>query len=188
MSEEFTTMDEFLDSKKEADDVFMSNFNEVIKEDYKNININTDKFFYQPQIKDEKCIFNIVGYYESGKPSVKICEIPFYQDKLICIAHIYDNENINALKETKYIELVSLILNKEKYDMKISLRLDISNEIIENDKSVYTGKFCTYFKYKKDEKKIEKKLQTLKKYPGSNKSVELLVKELLNPIIIDNYE
>lgn len=188
MSDEFISMNKFLDSNKEGEDVFMSNFNEVIKEDYKNTNINTDKFFYQPQIKDEKCAFNIIGYYEIGKPMVKICEIPFYKDKLICIAHLYDNDNLNTLKETKYIEIISLVLNKQDYDMKISLRLDINDEIIENNKSVYIGNFCTYFKYKKDDKKIEKKLQTLKKYPGSTKSIELLVKELLNPIIIDNYE
>jgi hypothetical protein len=186
--EEFTTMDSFLEAKEESNDTFMSNFNDVIKEDYKNTNIKSEHFFYQPQITDEKCRFNIVGYYESGKPMVKICEIPFNNDKILCIAHLYDSDNIKNVTETKYIEIISLILNKENYDMKISLRLDITEELIEQGKPVYAGKYCTYFKYKKLDKNIEKKLQTLKKYPGSGKTIELLVKELLNPLIIDNYE
>lgn len=195
-SDEFINMNDFLTSQQENEEnnvTAYSNFSDVIREDYlKSDNLdkleNKEKYLYQPQFKeDNACELKIVGYSEEGvRPMVKISEFTFLNDKWLIIAHLFNLEDINNINETKnYIDIISIVLNKENFDMKISLRYTI-NEKLSQDK--FKGKFAIFFSYKKSEKEELIKIRDLEKFPGNNKAIEFLVKELLNPNIIDKYE
>ena len=194
MEDEFINMNDFLHQEnKEKDGVTAySNFSDVIREDYlKSDNLdnleNKEKYLYQPQFKDDNiCELKIVGYSEEGiKPMVKINEFDFMKDKWLIIAHLFNLDDLNNISEKSFINILSIVLNKENYDMKLSLRYTI-NEKISKDK--FKGTFSIFFAYKKSENEELIKIRDLEKFPGNNKAIEFLVKELLNPNIIDKYE
>ena len=190
--EEFVNMNDFLKDQDipEEKPSNYSNFSDVIREDYFKLgnldNLeNKEKYLYQPQFKEDNiCELKIVGYSNEGvKPMVKINEFNFLYDKWLIIAHLFNLEDINNMKT--HLDIISIILNKEDYDMKITLRYTITEKI---NKDKFNGNFSIFFAYKKSEKEELIKIRDLDKFPGNNKAIEFLVKELINPIIIDKYE
>jgi hypothetical protein len=188
--EEFMKMDDFLINKDKPEENCYSNFSDVIRDDYLKLDNldnleNKEKYLYQPQFKEENiCQLKIVGYSDKGvKPVVKINEFNFLYDKWLIIAHLFNLEDINNMKD--HLDIISIVLNKEDYDMKISLRYIITEKIT---KDKFNGNFAIFFAYKKSENEELIKIRDLDKFPGNNKAIEFLVKELINPIIIDKYE
>jgi hypothetical protein len=190
-NDDMIDMNQFIESNTEQSIEPYSNFNDVIKEDYNeteiNETVNKDNYFYQPQFTDEKniCILKVVGYQDEGKkPVVKIGEFDFVKDKWLILSHLYNNNEIEKInnKEMKYIDIFSIVLNKDNIDMAISIRYTIK-EIIENKK--FKGIFHSIARYKKT-KEGEKTiiLKELKNF-NINKGIEILIKEMLNPNIID---
>lgn len=195
--EDLISLNDFLDgnNKDKDETTAYSNFSDVIREDYLKIDNldnleNKEKYLYQPQFKDNSCEMKIVGYSDKGiKPMVKMNEFKFMNEEWLIISHLYNLDDINNLNSFSrtYIDIMSLVLNKENYDMKISIRYEIIKKELQIDKRLYEGKFGIFFSYKKSEIEEIKKIRDLDKFPG-NKALEYLVKELTNPYIIDKYE
>ncbi len=203
--DEFISLDKILDKEtKESKDTRgiindnFSNFVDVIREDciYRGENENEEnmnKYFYQPQFKDlddkNICNFKIVGYNENEKkPEVKMGEFNLLNDKWLVLSHLYNITELNNVYEFKkrFFDIFSIVLNKSDVDIILSLRY-IVNENIEKYK--FNGKFIIIFRYKKNnEQEKLLKIKNIDNFPGFNKSIEILIKELSNPNIIDNYE
>jgi hypothetical protein len=197
--EEFITIDKILENQPKDKTVFnFSNFNDVIREDYifnkDNENIeNIDKYFYQPQFKDMDdnniCNFKIVGYNEKGKkPEVRMGEFVLLNDKWLVISHLYNIFELNNVYDFKkrFFDIFSIVLNRDDLDIILSLRYIVNTNI---EKYKFKGKFIIIFRYKKSNEQEELlKIKEIDNFPGFNKSIEFLIKELSNPNIIENYE
>jgi len=165
-------IDEFINTPIDTTNLHIdSNFNDVISTDDNNPEIKKN-YLYQPQFIQNKCVMKIVGYANMN-PTIKICDIPFMGNNILCVAHLYN------MTIRKYIDIISLVLN----NMMISIRLYIEKE----DNNIYEGYYCTIFKYKKIEE-YEIKLNNIDKIHSINHMIELLIEELSNPNIIDKYE
>ena len=211
--EEYISIDKIIENQPiNNNTVFnFSNFNDVIMEDTinnKNTD-NTDNYLYQPQFKDNICNLQIVGYdKQNKKPEIKMGEFNLLNDKWLIISHLYNITELNNIYEFKnrYIDIFSIVLNKvlnkvsnkvlnkvsnkvlnkDNLDIILSLRYIINNNI---EKYKFNGKFIIIFRYKKsNENEKLLKIKDINNFPGFNKSIEILIKELSNPIIIDNYE
>ncbi len=197
--EEFISIDTILENQPNNQTVFnFSNFNDVIREDHifrkDNENIeNKDKYFYQPQFKDlddkTLCNFKIVGFNENGKkPEVRMGEFILLKDKWLVISHLYNMIELNNVYEFKkrFFDIFSIVLNRDDLDIILSLRYIVDTNI---EKYKFKGKFLIIFRYKKSNG-IEEllKIKEIDEFPGFNKSIEFLIKELSNPNIIENYE
>ena len=202
--EEYISIDKIIENQPlNNNTVFnFSNFNDVIMEDSvlkkenNNLDItenleNLENYLYQPQFKDNICNLKIVGYdKQNKKPEIKMGEFNLLNDKWLIISHLYNITELNNIYEFKkrYIDIFSIVLNKvlnkDNLDIILSLRYIINNNI---EKYKFIGKFIILFRYKKEDEKILK-IKEINNFPGFNKSIEILIKELSNPIIIDNYE
>lgn len=197
LDNEFISIDKILEDTPNDNTIMnFSNFNDVIKEDY--INTSSDEntennYFYQPQFKnyDNKniCEFKIVGYNDSGKkPDIKMGEFELLNDKWLIISHLYnviELDNVYALKKN-FFDIFSIVLNKNNVDMILSLRYIINKNL---EKYKFSGKFIIIYRYKKLNKEEELiELKEIDDFPGFNKSLEFLIKELSHPNIIENYE
>ena len=201
--EEYISIDKIIENQPiNNNTVFnFSNFNDVIMEDtINNKNTdntdnknNTDNYLYQPQFKDNICNLQIVGYdKQNKKPEIKMGEFNLLNDKWLIISHLYNITELNNIYEFKnrYIDIFSIVLNKvlnkDNLDIILSLRYIVNNNI---EKYKFNGKFIIIFRYKKsNENEKLLKIKDINNFPGFNKSIEILIKELSNPIIIDNYE
>lgn len=167
-----------------------SNFTDVINEDNKN-NTNMDnKKLYQMQFKNQVITnegqLTVVGVSEKCQ-FVKITDLTIFKNKWMIVAHVFKNTDTN----NNFYDLISLVLNKEnkkKIDIVISFRYIIKTTIIKNNCNYYYGDFAIVFKYRNNDKHELFKLCDIHKYPGDNKIIELLIKELSNPNIIDKIE
>ena len=201
--EEYISIDKIIENQPiNNNTVFnFSNFNDVIMEDtINNKNTdntdnknNTDNYLYQPQFKDNICNLQIVGYdKQNKKPEIKMGEFNLLNDKWLIISHLYNITELNNIYKFKnrYIDIFSIVLNKvlnkDNLDIILSLRYIVNNNI---EKYKFNGKFIIIFRYKKsNENEKLLKIKDINNFPGFNKSIEILIKELSNPIIIDNYE
>ncbi len=181
---EYILLSDYLKNSKQTDNNLFtySNLNDVIVE---NDLINTDKkekeienYLYQPQIINNLCKLVIVGYTENKNiPNVKLGEINFINKKLRIISHLYDKNYINNC--INYIDFISLVFDNLK--IKLTLRYTIKTILEDN---TYNGNFSIYLI--DDTQTI--KIKDIDKFDNINKSIELLIKELSNPIIIDKYD
>jgi hypothetical protein len=187
-TDEYITIDELFNQSDVNEQLnHYSNFNDVIQEDKINTEIDKDKFFYQPQFKDN-CELKVVGYNDDGKkPMIKIGEFTLLNDKWIIIAHLYNIDDVESFCDNKVncVDVFSIILNKNNTDIIMSLVYKI-NKI--NSKYNYSGNFNIMFKYKDTKKEDIIKIRELDSFSGINKSIELLINELTNSKIMDNYE
>ena len=205
--EEFISIKKIINNQPVNQTIFnFSNFNDVILEDYilkkennnnnndndnyNDIIDNADNYLYQPQFKDNICNLKIIGYNKQNKkPEIKMGEFNLLNDKWFIISHLYNIIELNNIYEFKkrYIDIFSIVLNREDLDIILSLRYIVNNNI---EKYKFNGNFIIIFRYKKSMHEHEKllKIKDINTFPGFNKSIEFLIKELSNPIIIDNYE
>jgi hypothetical protein len=203
--EEYISIDKIIENQPVNNNTVFnfSNFNDVIIEDTinnKNTD-NTDNYLYQPQFKDNICNLQIVGYdKQNKKPEIKMGEFKLLNDKWLIISHLYNITELNNIYEFKnrYIDIFSIVLNKvsnkvlnkvlnkDNPDIILSLRYIVNNNI---EKYKFNGKFLIIFRYKKsNENEKLLKIKDINNFPGFNKSIEILIKELSNPIIIDKYD
>jgi hypothetical protein len=106
-------------------------------------------------------------------------------------AYVHINKKSNDFKENiqKYLnknDIFSIVLNRDDLDIILSLRYIVNTNI---EKYKFNGKFIIIFRYKKTNEQEELlKIKEIDNFPGFNKSIEFLIKELSNPNIIENYE
>ena len=115
-------------------------------------------------------------------------EFQLQGDKWLVISHLYNLKEVENIYDFKkrYFDIFSLVLNKENADVLLSLRYIVKNNI---EKYKFNGKFIIIFSYKKSSENEELlKIKDIDEFPGFNKSIEFLIKELSNPNIIENYE
>ena len=199
--DEFININDLINNKsikenKDQNYIFnnYSNFSEVIRE---NKDLDTDKYLYQPECKfnDNTCEFKIVGLSDDKKPDIKIGEFSFLNNKIVIIGHIY---TFNEIYDKKYIDIITLKINKINKNYYITFRFNIlektkeeikkEKEVIENKKEVNKGDFDIIFTYKENNNNKTIKLKKMTNYPGHDKVIEKLIKELSNPNIIDIYD
>jgi len=200
--EEFITLDELINRNskdiEENNTKMQSNLNDIViehningnKNNVNNENENKDfkeeNFIYQPQFLPDKKTCNLVkvGYSEQKTSVIKITELKFSNDPCIIVGHLYNLNDFEKIKNNKYMDLISLVINKTNLDIKLVYRYNILNSISITN---FTGNFSIIFYYKKDNKEEQIKLKDIQKYSDPGKIMELLIKELSNPTVLNIY-
>lgn len=177
-ADNFISLDNFLLNKKIDNKINkFSNLQDVVLEDLEEL--DKSKYIYQIQfINDNTFKHKLIGYTEKDKPDINLGEFIFDKNKIKFIERVYNNINIK-IKDT--IELYCLLINQ---DMKISMSIKVNN-IHENN--IYTGIIQILYKSKIKNEYKEVCLKELNKFP-KNKVLEYLIKELSNPIILEDYD
>jgi hypothetical protein len=176
MEENYINIEDIIIKSNKNNNTTTSNFNDVLVEDsikiedYNTNNEYKNKYIYQPQITNIndklECKLIIVGInHKQIKPDLILDEHDFLGNKLIIIAHLYSNNII----ENEHLDIYSIKLNDKIISMSYFYKENNFNIIYKNNK------------FNKNIKKIDK-------YLGTHKSIELLIKELSNLILLEENE
>jgi len=196
--EEFTSIEQILKENKiefeKNNPNEYSNFNDAIND---NLSIDPEgllevelkQYFFQPQFKNNLCNFKIVGYVNHNSiPTVKIGQFMFMSDVWTVCIKIYNIDEIRGFYNSSVskFDVFLLLLKKDNKTIIFSIVYNITKR---NNLYNHEGKYTIEFKYNDTNFYNQKteiiKLADLDNLPSFNKSVELLIEQFTNQLVLD---